>query len=483
MKPKARVAEYKKTVVQEFVKLMEQYPIIGAVNMEGLPTAQLQNMRAQLRDKVVLRMTKRRLMKIIFDKIKDKKPGIEALTEHLKGMPALLFTKENPFKLFKTLEKNKSSAPAKAGQIAPKDVVVKAGATPFAPGPVIGELGALGIKSGVEGGKIAIKEDKVVAKEGDVISSNLASILTRLGIQPMEIGLDLVAVYEDGTIYTKDVLRIDETEFMDKILNSHRYAFNLAFEIGYPTKDNIEVFIQKAFRDSKGLALEQNILADAVVAQLVEKAERAMLSLKSVANIPDVVKEEPKPEQKQEEPEVKEEKKEEKQEQTETVEEKPAEEVPKEEKKEEAKEEEKSQEKEESAKEPETVEEKKEEETTEEPKEEPKQEEKQEPEKPAEPEAVKPEEPAQAETPKEEPKPQETPEITEEKAEEKQDAPVTAEDLVRQTKEAFAKGELKKVPEEKKPSANDILDEIEAEEPPKPEKVPSAYELAQRKKR
>lgn len=408
MKPKAVVAEYKKTVVKDFVKLAEDYPIIGAVNMEGLPTAQLQTMREQLRDTVVLRMTKRRLMKIIIDKVKDKKPGIDKLTEHLKGMPALLFTEENPFKLFKTIEKNKSSAPAKPGQVAPKDIVVKAGPTPFAPGPVIGELGSLGIKSGVESGKIAIKEDKVVAKEGDVISGKLASILSRLGVQPMEIGLDVVAVYEGGTIYTKSVLRIDEKEFMDKIMNSHRYAFNLAFEIAYPTKDNIELMLQKAFRDSKGLALEQNILADAIVEQLVEKAERQMLNLKSTANIPDYAEDK--------KPEVKEEPK---------VEAKPK--------------------------------------VTEEKKEEVKQ------------------EPVAKE--QKEPQPEMKKEPRVEVEEEKQEAPATAEDLVKQTKEAFQKGELKKQPEEKKPSAGDLLDEIEAEEPPKPEKVPTARELLEKKKR
>ncbi|MEA3429793.1 MAG: 50S ribosomal protein L10 [Nanoarchaeota archaeon] len=424
MKPKAKVAEYKKKIIDDFVKLSDEYPIIAAINMEGLPTATLQKMREQLRGRVVIRMTKRRLMKILFDKIKDKKPGIEQLTEHLKGMPALLFTKDNPFKLFKILDKNKTSAPAKGGQIAPKDVIVKAGPTPFAPGPIIGELGSFGIKSGVEGGKIAIKEDKVVVKEGEVINGKLAGILGRLGVQPMEIGMDLTAAYEDGTIYAKSILRIDEDEFMEKLMNSHRYAFNLAFEISYPTKDNIELMLQKAFKDSRGLALEQNILADAVVGQLLEKAERQMLSLKNTANIPVESKQEEKKEEPK--PEVKEETK---------VEQKPVEEV-KEEPKPKVKEETK-------------VEQKPVEEVKEEPK------------------------PEVKEETKVEQKPVE--EVKEEKA--------TPEEIVKQTKEAFAKGELKKEPEEIKPSAEDILDEIKAKEPPKPEKVPSAHELMEKKKK
>ena len=281
----AHVSESKKKIVDEFSKLFEDYPIIASVDLENLPAPQLQNMRATLRDKVVLKMTKRRLINIAIDKAKDKKPGIEKLKENLKGMPALIFTKESPFLLYKTIKQNKSPAPAKAGQIAPKDIVVPAGSTPFSPGPVIGELGALGIKSGVESGKIAIKEDAVVAKEGEAISAELASMLTRLGITPMEVGLDIVAAYEDGTIYPRKLLDIDEEQFMGELTTAAQGAFNLAIESGYITKENAGVFIIKAFNQAKSLAMESGFMADAVVEDMLSKAEREMLSLKLAAKI------------------------------------------------------------------------------------------------------------------------------------------------------------------------------------------------------
>ncbi len=338
----AHVAQYKKDVVKEFVKLIKEYPIIGAVNMEGMPTPQLQNMRASLRDICVIKMSKRRLLKLAIEQAKKEKQGVEELEQYLRGMPALLFTKENPFKLFKTLQKSKSPAPAKAGQTAPNDIVVPAGPTSFAPGPVIGELGALGIKTGVENGKIAIKEDATVCKEGEKISGPLAGMLTRLGIEPMEIGLDLIAVYENGTIYKKDVLSIDEEEFLNKINNAARWAFNLSVEAAYPTKDNATLFITKSFQEAKALALEANILADMVVEEVLGKAERQMLSLKDTAGItvevkpaeetapaeekkeePEAPKEEPQPEEKPPAEEVEEKKEETKPE--EKVEEAPAE--------------------------------------------------------------------------------------------------------------------------------------------------------------
>ena len=280
----AAVADYKKDIVKQCVKLLKEYPIIGAVNMENLPAAQLQKMRTQLRGRVHLFMTKRRLMKIAIENVKAEKKGIEKLEESLKGMPALLFTKDNPFALYKILKKNKSSAPAKAGQTAPKDLIVPAGPTPFAPGPIIGELGALGIKAGVENGKVAVKQDSVVVREGEQISQKAAEVLLRFGIMPMEIGLDLVATYENGVIYNKDILDIDEDVFMGKLQDAARWAMNLSVEAAFPTKDNINILIGKAFNDSKALGISQNIFDSVIIDALLGKAERQMLTVAKAGN-------------------------------------------------------------------------------------------------------------------------------------------------------------------------------------------------------
>ncbi|MFH1642193.1 MAG: 50S ribosomal protein L10 [Nanoarchaeota archaeon] len=279
----AHISEQKKEIVKNISKLIREYPIIGAVNMENLPAPQLQGMRAQLRDKVQLVMTKRRLIKVALKQ--SKKEGIEKLEPYLRGMPALIFTKDNPFALFKVLKKSKSSAPAKPGQTAPNDLIVKAGPTSFAPGPIIGELGALGIKCGVEDGKVAIKQDSVVVEEGQIIGAKQAEILTRLGIQPMEVGLDLIATFEDGIIFTKEILNIDEDEFKNKLENAARWAVNLSVSAAYPTKDTIQLLISKSFNDAKAIGLSQNIIDKDIIDCLLGKAERQMQSLKTTANI------------------------------------------------------------------------------------------------------------------------------------------------------------------------------------------------------
>lgn len=285
MEQMTHVAEYKKEIVKKLIDLINQYPIIGIVNMENLPAPQLQTMRAQLRGNYFITMTKRRLINLAIEQTKSSKEGVEKLKEHLGGMPALIFTKENPFRLSKTLQKSKSPAPAKAGQTAPRDIVVNKGATSFAPGPIIGELALAGIKSGVEGGKVAIKEDTVVVKSGEKIKQKVAEILTRLGVQPMEVGLDLVAVYENGLIYTRDVLSVDEAEYKNRLTNASRWAFNLANYVSYPTKETIRLLIGKAHNDAKAIGVAQNIFDSGIIDVLLGKAQQQMLSLTTTANI------------------------------------------------------------------------------------------------------------------------------------------------------------------------------------------------------
>jgi large subunit ribosomal protein L10 len=250
----AHIAESKKKAVSQITKLLKEYPIIGAVNMQNLPAKQLQKMRATLRGKVELVMTKRRLMRLAIEKSKAEKPGIESLLEYMVGMPALLFTKDNPFSLAKVLKANKSNAPIKAGQLAPIDIWVKEGPTPFSPGPVIGELGAIGIKAGIDAGKVKIMKDSMVVAKGKEVSKKIADVLLRLGVEPVEIGLDLTAVFENGEIITKSILFIDEKEYIEKLALAHSETIAVALEIGYVNDETIKLMLAKSQANAEAIA-------------------------------------------------------------------------------------------------------------------------------------------------------------------------------------------------------------------------------------
>ncbi len=278
------VSEAKKQLVQNLIAKMKEYSIVGLVNMENLPAQQLQDMRAMLRNKnVQILMARKKLIDLALKE--SGLEGIDALREKLTGMPALIFTKDNPFTLNSTLNRNKSEAPAKAGQTLTKDVEVKAGATNFAPGPIISELASVGIKTKVENGKLAIISDTIVAKEGDIVSSKLAETLKRLDIKPMQIGLNLVAVWEAGIVFTAKQLHIDEAEYSANITQAATWAMNLAIEAAYPTADTTELLLQKAFRDAKAVGVEMNIMTEETRGDILAKAERQAQSVKTEAKL------------------------------------------------------------------------------------------------------------------------------------------------------------------------------------------------------
>ncbi len=272
----ARIAEWKKAEVEDIKRLFMEYPIVGIIDMKDLPALQLQRIKKQMRGIIVLKMTKKRLIKVAMNQIKDK--NIENLKERITGMPGLIFTKEDPFKLYKLLSQSKSSAPAKAGQIAPRDLVIPAGPTNFLPGPMIGELGQAGIKTSVEGGKIAVREDSIVARKGEVIKPKVADVLTKFGVEPMEIGLNIVLIYEKGEIIEKDVLSLIEEDYGMKIMQASREAFSLAVFASYINKDTAEFLIKKANMEANALAKNVNLEIEEKPKQ--EMAEEKVIEVK-----------------------------------------------------------------------------------------------------------------------------------------------------------------------------------------------------------
>ncbi len=278
------VSEHKKQLVQQLVLDIEQSPIIGVVNLQNLPAQQLQTMRSMLKSKgVKLSMTRKKLLYLALSQ--GKKKNLDQLSAKIKGMPALLFTKENPFTLNALLVKNKSEAPAKAGQTAPKDIVIKAGPTSFAPGPIISEFASVGIKTKVSAGKLEIIQDVTVAKEGEVISPKVAETLKRLDVKPMEVGLNLVAVWEDGLVFDSKQLHIDEKEYAQNITQAATWALNLAVEAAYPTAETTELLLQKAFREAKAVGVEYAIVTKETSEEIIARSEREALALKREANL------------------------------------------------------------------------------------------------------------------------------------------------------------------------------------------------------
>ena len=275
----AHVAQWKFKEVEELKNIIKSYPSIAIVGIENIPAPQMQKLREKIREIGVLRVSRNRLIKRALEEAGGK---IKDLANSISGQTAILATKENPFKLYKFIKESRTKAPAKGGEIAQSDIEVKAGETPFKPGPIVGELQKVGIPASIEGGKVVIKKDKVLVKAGEKISKEIAQALARLEIYPIEIGLNLRAVYEDGVIFTPDVLEIDEERFRSELITAIRNAFLLAIERKWATPETINYLISKAYQDALALSVSISYPTKSNIEMLLAKAHAQASSLKSI---------------------------------------------------------------------------------------------------------------------------------------------------------------------------------------------------------
>jgi len=275
----AHVAEWKFGEIEQLTNLLTESKIIGIAEIGGIPSPQLQKMRENIREKAQIRSAKNSLICRALDDAEKKIKGINGLKENINGQAVIIATDMNPFTLFKEMKTTRTMAPAKGGEIATHDVEVKAGDTPFKPGPVVGELQKVGIPAAIQEGTVVIKTDKVIVPAGEKIPVDVAQMLTRLEIFPIEIGMTLNAVFEDGSIFKPDVLDIDFDKFRSQLQQASSNAFSLALETAWINKSTIEHLLQKAHSNAHILALEKNIYTKETIKQLLSNANASMLSI------------------------------------------------------------------------------------------------------------------------------------------------------------------------------------------------------------
>jgi len=280
MKAERQVLQQKAREVEEVCNTLQQYKVIALASLEKVRAAQLQQLRKKLEKDAFLRVTKNTLIKRAIAQVKDK-PNLEIIGEHLTGATIYVFTNLNPFKLVILLQKSKVITTAKAGDIAAFDVVIPAGNTGQPPGPIISQLSAVGLKTRIESGSVYISKDTLVVKEGETISERLAAVLSKLGIKPVEAGLSLKAVYDDGMMITEEQLDLDLNETRKAIEEAHRFAYYLAMNSTYPTTETISPLLQKALQDAYNLSLNKDIFTRDTIVDIFRKAQMQASSLKN----------------------------------------------------------------------------------------------------------------------------------------------------------------------------------------------------------
>ncbi|MFW9806417.1 MAG: 50S ribosomal protein L10 [Candidatus Thorarchaeota archaeon] len=276
-----KIPQWKQDAVDKLTDTINNSEMIGLVNVEGVGAKQLQGIRDNLRSSAAIKMARNTLMIRALEQ--SKKKGIKDLIQYVSGPVSFVFSNQDPFVLSRFLSENKTAAPAKGGQIAPKDIIVPAMNTGVAPGPFISELAGLKIPSRVKGGVIHIIEDTVAVKAGDVISNAMALMLSRLGIEPMELQLKLIAAYSDGAVLTADSFEVDLDSLFKQLIAGHQYAVNLSINLGIPTEETVPLIIAKANMEAKSLALHIGFFVPELLNEFLSKANSEAAALIAAA--------------------------------------------------------------------------------------------------------------------------------------------------------------------------------------------------------
>jgi len=270
------IPQWKQEEVDELVDFIESFNSVGIVGVAGIPSRQLQAMRRELHGSADVRMSRNTLTVRALEEVND---GVEELTQYVAGQVALIGTNDNPFGLFKQLEASKTPAPINAGEVAPNDVVIPEGDTGVDPGPFVGELQTVGAAARIQDGSIMVTEDSKVLEEGEVVDDDLANVLTELGIEPKEVGLDLKGVYSEGVLFEPDELEIDVDEYEADIRSAAAAARNLSVNAAYPTAATAGTLLAKASGEAKSVGLFAEIESPDVVPDLIGKADAQLRSL------------------------------------------------------------------------------------------------------------------------------------------------------------------------------------------------------------
>ena len=274
-----KVAPWKRDRVGELAALLTSDGVFGIVDIGGVPAKNMLSMRDDLRSSLSITMAKKTLMRRAWEQTGRSVEELESLLEGAV-QPAIVHTDSmNAFQLYSELEKTKQGRAAKEGEVAPMDIVVEKGPTEFGPGPIVGEFNAVGIPAKIDKGKVAIQKTTTVVSKGEPISADLGIMLSKLDINPIEIGIILTGAIEDGFLFEAESLDLDTDGFRSDVITATSGAFNLACNIRWFTSQTMPNLLAKASGEATSVAVEAGIANDITIPLFISRANARALAL------------------------------------------------------------------------------------------------------------------------------------------------------------------------------------------------------------
>ncbi|KAL5699565.1 hypothetical protein ACHQM5_030448 [Ranunculus cassubicifolius] len=235
MAPKASKADKKISYDAKLCQLLDEYTQILVVLADNVGSTQLQNIRKGLRGDSLVLMGKNTMMKRTV-RLHAEKTGNKAflnLIPLLVGNVGLIFTKGDLKEVSEEVSKYKVGAPARVGLVAPIDVVVPPGNTGLDPSQT-SFFQVLNIPTKINKGTVEIITPVELIKKGDKVGSSEAALLAKLGIRPFSYGLVVETVYDNGSVFSQEVLDLTEDDLLGRFATGVSMVTALALAISYP---------------------------------------------------------------------------------------------------------------------------------------------------------------------------------------------------------------------------------------------------------
>ncbi|KAI3519828.1 hypothetical protein L1887_09044 [Cichorium endivia] len=284
---KASKAEKKIAYDAKLCQLLDEYTQVLVVAADNVGSNQLQNIRHGLRGDSVILMGKNTMMKrsIRMHAEKTGNKAILNLITLLIGNVGLIFTKGDLKEVREEVAKYKVGAPARVGLVAPVDVVVPPGNTGLDPSQT-SFFQVLNIPTKINKGTVEIITPVELIKKGDKVGSSEAALLAKLGIRPFSYGLVVLSVYENGSVFSPEVLDLTENDLVEKFAIGVSMVTSLALAIHYPTIAAAPHMLINGYKNALAIAVETNYsfpLADKVKEYLEDPSKFVVTAPAAVA--------------------------------------------------------------------------------------------------------------------------------------------------------------------------------------------------------
>jgi len=275
----------KEEMVRRIVEGAKEFPTVMFADFGRSPTDFLQRLRKELSPDTRLMVVKKRLVPIAFSKV-DSREGLNRLLEHIPQRLMIIFSKESPWRLYQRLREKTVCVDILPGEVAKEDIVIPAGPTDLAPGPILTDLRALGVPTKIVGGKISISEDFVIVRRGEKVQAQIADMLKALGIRPVEVQLEVSgAVDSEGIFWPPEVLAKTREEILEELSRAAGVGIALAVEQGIVTDKTAELILRKAAQRVLALASEIGWMSPKTAELILRKAAARARALEAALGL------------------------------------------------------------------------------------------------------------------------------------------------------------------------------------------------------